>query len=128
MTLHAGFSPDPKTTVGRTTVEVEASTLSDRCQGWIGSKPDVLIDAKTAFFKLHIMVRSSGDALLVIRKPDGKVLCNDNRDGGKNPMVHSSFPIGVSQVFVGTPIKGPAIDYRLGVSEVKWKPSDMPLP
>ena len=82
----------------------------------------------TAFFLLHIMGRSRSDVLLVVRKPNGAVLCNDNRNGTKDPMVSSDFPIGTTQVWVGVEKEGMTVDYKLGFSEVKWRSSSIPLP
>jgi hypothetical protein len=66
--------------------------------------------------------------LLVVRKPDGAVVCNDNRPGTKDPMLRSKFPMGTTQVWIGVQEEGATADYRLGFSEVTWKSSSMPLP
>ena len=126
--LHAGFSPDPLTVVGKATGEVPAKGIHRRCHGWVGAQPDYLVRATTAFLKLHVMARSEQDILLVVRKPDGRVLCNDNRYGKTDPMIHSDFPIGTAQVFIGTRSEGREASYRLGFSELKWKPSELELP
>ena len=90
--------------------------------------PDYLLDADTAFFQLFVLGRSRSDVLLVIRRPDGSVLCNDNRQGTKDPMIRSAFPIGTTQVWIGVKEEGGTAAYRLGFSEVKWKSSSIPLP
>ena len=126
--LHAGFRPDPHSVEGTTKAEVLASTIHKKCEGYISEKPDYLLQATTAFFKLHVMARSADDVTVVVRTPDGKVLCNNDRHGGKDAMIHSTFPIGVTQVFVGTATKGAPIAYTLGFSEVSWKPGNLPLP
>ena len=128
MPLHAGFSPDPRVVGGSAVGEVPAKTLHRRCRGWISETPDYLVTADTAFFRLHVLGRSSSDVLLVVRKPDGTVLCNDNRSGSKDPMIRSEFPIGTTQVWVGVQEEGAKADYRLGFSEVNWKSSAVPLP
>lgn len=99
-----------------------------KCKGWISESPDYLLRADTAFFKLHILVRSRADLILVVRKPNGQVLCNDNRSGTKDPMIASDFPIGTTQVWVGVHQEGAEADYRLGFSEVTWQPSSISLP
>ena len=121
--LHAGFNPDPHTVTGTAIGEVEASTLSKKCKGWISKKPDYLMASHTAFYQLHILARSPEDIVLVVRGPDGKVKCNDNRKGDTHPMVKSTFPIGTTQVWIGVKSEGERAPYRLGFSEVKWKPS-----
>ena len=126
--LHAGFSPDPRVVTGEALGEVRARSIHRKCRGWISETPDYLLDADTAFFQLYVLGRSRADVLLVVRKPDGSVLCNDNRHGTKDPMVRADFPIGSTQVWVGVRDEGGSAAYRLGFSEVKWKSSSIPLP
>jgi hypothetical protein len=126
--LHAGFSPDPRVVGGTAFGEVRAKSIHRKCKGWVSETPDYLLDADTAFFKLHVLGRSRSDVSLVVRKPDGAVLCNDNRNGDKDPMVRSEFPIGTTQVWIGVPKEGGTAEYRLGFSEVKWRSSAIPLP
>jgi hypothetical protein len=126
--LHAGFSPDPRVVSGTAVGEIPARSIHRKCKGWISETPDYLLDADTAFFNLHILGRSRSDTLLVVRKPGGSVLCNDNRSGTKDPMLRSHFPIGTTQVWIGVQDKGATADYRLGFSEVKWRSSSIPLP
>ena len=126
--LHAGFSPDPRLVAGSAVGEVRARSIHRKCKGWISETPDYLLDTDTAFFQLHVLARSSSDVVLVVRKPDGAVRCNDNRNGTKDPMLRSNFPIGTTQVWVGVQEQGATADYRLGFSEVKWRSSSIPLP
>ena len=126
--LHAGFSPDPRVVGGTALGEVPAKSVHRKCKGWISETPDYLLDADTAFFQLHVLARSRSNVLLVVRKPDGAVVCNDNRPGTKDPMVRSEFSIGTTQVWIGVQEKSATADYRLGFSEVKWKSSSIPLP
>jgi hypothetical protein len=126
--LHAGFSPDPRVVSGEAVGEVDARSLHRRCRGWISEVPDYLVESDTAFFRLYVLARSREDVSLVVRKPNGSVLCNDNRYGARDPMVRGNFPIGSMQVWVGVKEKGGTARYRLGFSEVKWKPSVLALP
>ena len=126
--LHAGFSPDPRIVAGDALGEVLARSIHRKCRGWISSTPDYLLDADTAFFQLYVLGRSRSDVSLVVRKPDGSVLCNDNRQGTTDPMIRSDFPIGTTQIWVGVKGEGDTAPYRLGFSEVKWKSSAIPLP
>lgn len=126
--LHAGFNPDPRVVDGRAVGEIPASSIHRKCKGWVAKKPDYLLTADTAFLRLHVLGRSREDVSLVVRKPDGSVVCNDNRNGVRDPMVRSEFPIGSSQVWVGVREKGATASYNLGFSEVKWRSSAVPLP
>ena len=126
--LYAGFSPDPRVVAGEAVGEVEARSVHRKCRGWIATTPDYLVDAETAFFKLYVLARSRSDTTLVVRKPDGAVLCNDNRSGSRDPMVRGDLPIGTTQVWVGVQEQGATARYRLGFSEVKWKSSSLAFP
>jgi hypothetical protein len=126
--LHAGFSPDPRVVGGTAIGEVPAKLIHRKCKGWISETPDYLLDADTAFLQLHVLGRSRSDTLLILRKPDGAVVCNDNRKGTKDPMIGSEFPIGTTQIWIGVQEQGATADYRLGFSEVKWKSSSIPMP
>ncbi|MBT8451374.1 MAG: hypothetical protein KJO40_05335 [Deltaproteobacteria bacterium] len=126
--LHAGFSPDPRIVSGEAIGEVRARSIHRKCKGWISERPDYLLETDTAFFNLHVLARSRSDTLLVVRKPDGSVVCNDNRNKTKDPMLRSHFPIGTTQVWIGVHDKGATAHYRLGFSEVKWRSSSIPLP
>lgn len=108
--------------------EVPARSVHRKCRGFISKTPDYLLDADTAFYQLYVLGRSRADVALVLRTPDGAVLCNDNRKGTTDPMVRSDFPIGTTQVWVGVQEEGATARYRLGFSEVKWKSSSIPLP
>lgn len=126
--LHAGFSPDPRVVAGEAFGETRAESIHRKCRGWISETPDYLLAADTAFLQLYVLGRSRSDVLLVVRKPDGSVLCNDNRPGTKDPMIRAAFPIGTTQVWLGVRNEGERAPYRLGFSEVKWKSSSIPLP
>jgi hypothetical protein len=126
--LHAGFSPDPRVVAGEARGEIEARSIHRKCRGWISEVPDYLLTSSSAFFKLYVLGRSRADVSLVVRKPDGTVLCNDDRRGSQDPVVRSSFSIGTSQIWVGVKEEGTTARYRLGFSEVSWQPSSIPLP
>ncbi len=126
--LHAGFSPDPRVVSGTALGEVRARSIHRRCRGWISAVPDYLLDADTAFLQLHVLGRSRDDVTLVVRKPDGAVVCNDDRKGTTDPMIRSDFPIGTTQIWVGVKSEGAIASYRLGFSEVKWLSASIPLP
>ncbi len=126
--LHAGFNPDPRVIEGTALGEVPARSIHRRCRGWIAERPDYVLAADTAFLQLHVLGRSRDDVSLVVRKPDGSVVCNDDRNGTRDPMVRSDFPIGSSQIWVGVPQQGATALYRIGFSEVKWRSSAIPLP
>jgi len=125
--LHAGFSPDPRVVGGSSVGEVPSRSIDRKCSGWISENPDYLLDAETAFFQLYVLGRSSSSVGLVLRKPDGSVVCN-NGGGKKDLMIRTDVPIGTSQLWVAVAEQGATADYRLGFSEVKSRPSSIRLP
>lgn len=126
--LHAGFNPDPHVVHGTAKGEVSASSIHEKCEGWISEKPDYLLDSETAFFRLYILARAEDDIALVVRDPDGKVLCNRDRKGTNSPRVHADLPLGTTELWVSVKRKGAQAPYNLGFSEVSWKPSTLPAP
>jgi len=125
--LHAGFSPDPRVVAGTAIGEVSAQSIHPKCAGWISEVPDYLLDADTAFFQLYVIGRSHSNVRLVLRRPDGSVLCT-NGSGKTSMVIRSDFPIGTTQAWIGVAEKDATADYRLGLSEVKSNPSSIRLP
>ncbi len=63
------------------------------------------------------MARSEADTTLVVQKPDGTYLCND--DGEElNPIVSGAFPAGTYKVWIGSYEQGTNSRYTLGLSEL----------
>lgn len=126
--MHAGFNPDPHVVHGTAEGEVRASSIRRKCKGFVSKKPDYLLRSETAFFRLYVLARSEQDVSLVVRDPNGKVICNDDRKGTRNPRVQANIPIGTTELWVGVKAKGAKAPYSLGFSEVNWKPNSLPLP
>ncbi|MEZ4286599.1 MAG: hypothetical protein R3A47_00250 [Polyangiales bacterium] len=126
--LHAGFRPDPVSFDGQAVAKIPASDFHKRCKGFVSETPNLVIETKTAFQKLHVFARSAVDSVLVVRKPNGEILCADDSDKDHNPMVYSSFGAGKAEVFVGNKKQGETLAFTVGVSEVHWKPSSVALP
>lgn len=122
--LRPGFSPSPKVlhgTSGSSTSEsVDASTLAPGCAGHITAQPDHLLYVEKVIPRLVIAVDSGlGDTTLVVRRPDGRFLCDDDAGPRKGGRVEGRFEAGTYRVWVGS---HGAIDnhpYRLGLSEEK---------
>lgn len=126
--LHAGFNPDPRMVEGTAEGAIEAKTISRRCRGWTSAVPDYLVAADTAFLQLYILGRAPHGLSLILRKPDGTVVCRNNRSAHRSPILRTDVPLGTSQLWVGVPEEGDTTPYRLGFSEVTWRASSVPLP
>ncbi len=118
-TLAPGFMPDPQTSTGSAGGATEASSWSADCRGYVPASPQHTLTASGAFPNLRVVVNGgSADLTIVVRRPDGTFMCNDDFEG-LNPGVEGPFAPGAYQIFVGTysqEIGNPS--YRIGVSEL----------
>jgi hypothetical protein len=78
ITPEAGFPLDPFVITVQAGGATEASTLAKECGGFIPKNPTVSVDYKGKAEVLKVFFYSDGNPTLVVRTPDGKVLCNDN--------------------------------------------------
>jgi len=116
--LAPGFVPDPNTSSGRAGGPVDASTLDVSCRGFIAAAPNHVLTAAGSFAKLRVIASAGVDTTLVIRRPDGTLVCNDDSEGW-NPIVEASFAPGAYQIFVGTYSAATAgAPYNLGITEL----------
>jgi hypothetical protein len=115
--LNAGFVPDPHTASGTSGGSIDAATWQAGCNGFVTTQPDHLFVAATAFANLRVMAHSTGDITLVVQKPDGTYLCNDDTDG-TDPLVEGAFPAGTYKVWIGSYQAGTNSPYTLGFSEL----------
>ena len=116
--LAPGFSPDPQVLDGVSAGTRDASQLSADCIGNISDNPNFHFEATGSFPRLRIMVASNSDLTLVVERPDGTFLCNDDSEG-LNPMVEGAFPPGRYKVWVGGyGASESGTRFRLGLSEL----------
>lgn len=114
--LEPGFTPSPHIAPGITGGSMDASTLEAGCIGGIGSAPHFHLEAQRDFASLSILVTSDGDTTLVVQRPNGTYLCNDDTEG-LNPVVRGHFPAGTYRIWVGHYDSSAAPRFRLGISE-----------
>jgi hypothetical protein len=74
----AGFPLDPFIISLQAGGPVDASTIAVECKGYVTKNPTVSVDYKGKADMLKVFFYSDGDPVLIVRTPDGKVLCNDN--------------------------------------------------
>jgi len=80
--LRTGFTPDPHVVAVRSGGNIDASSISGNCRGFIANAPDVRLNFQAGSLPLIISAASSADTTLVINGPDGRWYCDD--DGGAN--------------------------------------------
>lgn len=121
VSLNPGFVPDPHTATGTSGGATDATSLGTAgCVGFIAGTPDHLFNATAAFSSLRVMAHSTADITLVIQKPDGSYICNDDSEG-TNPLVEAPFAAGVYKVWIGSYEQGTNSPYTLGFSELSDK-------
>lgn len=117
ITLVPGFTPDPHTATGTSGGTTDAATMNAACAGNVSGTPDHLFVASAAFANLRIMAKSDVDITLVVQKPDGSFLCDDDTDG-TNPVVAGEFAPGTYKIWIGSYDAEANGRYTLGVSEL----------
>jgi hypothetical protein len=85
------------------------------CRGFFQGPPNHVVALTQPQNFLRMYVVSAADSTLVIRRPDGQVLCNDDTYQ-LNPGVEGSFPAGLYQVWVGTYRENESRPYQLTVT------------
>ncbi len=128
--LSTGFLPDPKVAQGQSGGAVDISTLTTNtdCKGWIfASKPDHIFVAQTAFdARFRILAHSTQDITLVVQRPDGTYVCNDDAaPPATDPIIaNQAWAPGVYKVWLGSYHQGERSDYRLAFTEMPGVTTD----
>ncbi len=117
VTLAPGFVPDPSVHNGTSGGAVAANSVNPSCAGFVSARPDHLFNASGSFTNLRILVSSSSDTTLVVRRPDGTFSCNDDADG-TNPEVSGAFQPGQYRIWVGSYQQGQNAPYKIGFTEL----------
>lgn len=117
VTLSPGFMPDPHRATGTGGGDVQADQWDGACRGAVSQTPDHLFIANADFTFLKILVHSEADTTLVVQKPDGTFLCNDD-DDGLNPGITGTFAPGTYRIWVGAYDASERPQYTLGLSEL----------
>lgn len=125
ISISTGFMPDPMAVTGTSGGSRDGTTITDAdgspCAGWIAGTPDHLLNLGTDFANLRVMAYATdaeSDTTLVIQKPDGAYLCNDDSEDGFHPAITGAMPAGTYKVWVGSYNEGEHVAYRLGVTEI----------
>lgn len=99
--LADGFTA-PHIVEGRAGGATDASSLGEGCIGNISEDPDHVLTLAAAMSGLRVYAKADEDITLVIQKPDGSYICNDDMEE-LNPLVTMpSFPAGTYKIWVGS--------------------------
>ena len=117
--LSAGFSDDPRLVELSSGGQIEASSISSSCRGYIANAPDVRLNYSAGSLPLMFSVASSADTTLVINAPNGRWYCNDDGASGLNPSIRFDSPSsGRYEIWVGTFGSSSLRTAILGISEL----------
>lgn len=112
-------SADPSFAQGFAGGPIAGTTYDPSCYaGHYPSTPSHVVTVTTALPYFRIMAYSAAgtDLTMLVRQPNGLILCNDDFDG-LNPTVELTTPLaGEYQVYVGTYSSPAPEPYELGVS------------
>jgi hypothetical protein len=129
VSLRPGFVPDPHNVRGVSGGSMPASNLGGQCRGFISQRPDHTFRAQGNFNILRVMARSNADTTLVVRDAQGRVFCDDDSGGNRNPMVVlQPMSAGNYDVWIGSYQRGTNARYTLGFSELDRRPHNLPAP
>lgn len=104
VSLTAGFMPDPQVVNLQSGGQVNASSISSSCRGYIANAPDVRLMYRAGSYPLIISVASAADTTLVVNAPNASWYCDDDSGvNGLNPMVRFNNPLsGQYDIWIGS--------------------------
>lgn len=109
-------APELTTYEGVTDPTLDANQLDPRCRGYIGRRPDLVLENRTPR-DVELTTMSSADLVLVVRNEDGSFTCDDDSGEGQNAQIHQRWLSGVHQVWVGTYSPGGRVPFRVRLRE-----------
>jgi len=118
--LRNGFMPDPHIMSGTMGGPVRANQLNTRCRGNVSGPPNHVINTRTGFRNLRIIVNAAVDSTLVVMLPNGAMECDDDGGAGMNPLVQTQVGPGRIAIWVGAYSTGSnGRPYNIGFSELQ---------
>lgn len=120
------FRPDPIKLQGRTGGSVNMTSLAGQanCRGFASEQPNHTIELKANFPLVDLLVYTSNindDTTMLIKGPNGSVMCADDEYQGRNPQLSKRLPEGIYQIWIGSRNANQSINYTLSLSEIKQK-------
>lgn len=99
--LNARFTPDPHSVSLVAGGSVRTSRAG--CRAYVADAPDIVLDYRATVYALNIYVQSSVDTTLLVNRPDGTWMCDDDGGNGNNPLISFPAPMpGEYAIYVGT--------------------------
>lgn len=115
--IMVGPSFDTRSVRGRNGGDVPAQGIRGEgiCRGFFREQPNHVMFVTSPQQFMRVFAVSAADSTLVIRRPDGTVVCNDDTYN-LNPSVEGGFQPGMYQIWVGTYRENESRPYQLTVT------------
>lgn len=123
--VRPGFAHDPMRirVVSGGSISVSSIGLGSGCTGYVTANPDFVIQLTGPSPALRVYVadaEDSADTTLVIRRPDGTWICNDDSFNGRNPTVDLDNAVrGEYAVWIGSYQSGVQASARFYITELR---------
>ncbi len=127
ISLGRNFRPDPATLAGSGGGSVSIASIAgiaDNCRGFANAEPNHTIVLTETFPVMDLLVYSSNindDPTMLIKGPNGIIICADDESAGRNPQFTGRMPKGSYQVWVGSKNVNQSFRYTLSLSEIRQK-------
>ncbi len=127
ISLTRSFKPDPIKIEGVGGGNVSLASLAGidaKCRGFANSQPNHILQLGNNFPLLDILAYMSEinrDLTMLIKGPNGAVICADDEHQRRNPQVSRRFSQGTYQIWVGNAEQNVAVKYNLSFSESAQK-------
>jgi len=127
VSLGRNFRPDPVALQGNSSGAVSIAaiaSIADNCRGFAQNAPNHTLRLKDNFPVMDLLVYTSNindDPTMLVKGPNGIVICADDESGGRNPQVTRRLPKGKYQVWIGSKTINQSFLYTLSVSEIRQK-------
>lgn len=127
ISLGRNFRSDPATLSGNGGGGKSIASIAgiaDNCRGFANVAPNHTITLTETFPVMDVLVYSSNindDPTMLIKGPNGIVICADDESNGRNPQVNRRLPKGNYQVWVGSKTINQSFAYTLSLSEIRQK-------
>jgi hypothetical protein len=124
--LARNFRPDPVKLQGRAGGSVNMTLLAGQanCRGFASEQPNHTLKLTANFPLVDLLVYTGNvndDTTMLIKGPNGAVMCADDEYQGRNPQLSRRLPEGTYQIWVGSRNANQSINYTLSLSEIKQK-------
>lgn len=92
------------------------SSTPSECRGYVPDAPQLVLRSSQPVALRIAPHATSGDLVMMVAGPDGRVLCDDDGGGSLNPLISAVMAPGDTRVWVGTYSMGESIDFTLGIT------------